>query len=82
MKRIAIFLLFLLTISTFGGCAGSDAALNGFEERFSTVVSNAESKVFFDKKTGVMYLFYRYGAAGGLTVMVEEDGKPLIWEWN
>lgn len=36
--------------------------------------------VFVDKETGVMYLFAKDGYGGGLTVMVDENGKPLIWE--
>ena len=36
--------------------------------------------VITDTKTGVQYLFARSGYAGGLTVLVDKDGKPLIEE--
>lgn len=42
----------------------------------------AQSWVIVDSDTGVQYLWvYRgdvYGSAGGLTVLVDSDGKPLL----
>jgi len=34
-------------------------------------------KVIQDRATGVLYLFHEEGYAGGLTVLVDRDGKPL-----
>ena len=34
--------------------------------------------IFVDKETGVNYLFVQLGYAGGLTVMVDADGKPVV----
>lgn len=31
-----------------------------------------------DKETGVNYLFRQSGYAGGLTVLLDKDGKPVI----
>ena len=36
------------------------------------------TRVITDKKTGVQYLFAWDGYAGGLTLLVDKDGKPLI----
>jgi len=35
-------------------------------------------RVLVDKKTGVNYLYISEGYSGGLTVMVERDGKPIV----
>ncbi|MCL1821949.1 MAG: DUF6440 family protein [Prolixibacteraceae bacterium] len=35
-------------------------------------------RVITDTKTGVQYLFVNNGYAGGLTLLVDKDGKPLI----
>ena len=40
------------------------------ESSFST-----SAKIIVDKETGVNYLFVQDGYAGGLTVMVDEDGQ-------
>ena len=31
-----------------------------------------------DKETGVNYLYHASGYAGGLTVLLDKDGKPVI----
>lgn len=50
------------------------------EKRFEKVYSqNAGSvEILIDKETGVNYLFYARGYAGGLTVLLDKDGKPVI----
>ena len=53
------------------------------ERRF--VVSNKEGKIecvkiITDSETGVQYLFATEGYAGGLTVLLDKDGKPLLNE--
>ena len=34
--------------------------------------------VLVDRKTGVNYLFAQAGYAGGLCVLVDRDGKPIV----
>ena len=34
--------------------------------------------VLVDKKTGVNYLYASSGYGGGLTVLVDADGKPIV----
>lgn len=54
------------------------------EDRFvKTVVDNGGFSdnymaIYVDRKTGVNYLFTSCGNAGGLTVLVDRDGKPII----
>ena len=35
-------------------------------------------QIVVDTKTGVNYLFVQSGYAGGLTVLLDRDGKPVI----
>ena len=35
-------------------------------------------EIWVDQQTGVNYLFRQVGYAGGLTVMLDRDGRPLI----
>ena len=54
------------------------------EDRFiKTVVDNggfndAYMAIYVDRKTGVNYLFTQSGYAGGLCVLVDRDGKPIV----
>ena len=35
-------------------------------------------QVFVDRETGVQYLFLHTGYAGGLTPLLDAEGKPLL----
>lgn len=37
-----------------------------------------EATVVVDRLTGVNYLFFKSGYAGGLTPLLDRDGKPVI----
>lgn len=56
------------------------------KERFKVVYKQVtglvdEAKmVLVDLKTGVNYLFMQSGYAGGLTPLLDENGKPVITE--
>ncbi len=53
------------------------------EGRFIKVLAEGgffgSSEVWVDTETGVQYLWHLTGNAGGLTVLVDADGKPLIY---
>ncbi|MCM1578526.1 MAG: DUF6440 family protein [Ruminococcus sp.] len=36
------------------------------------------TEIWVDRETGVNYLFREDGYAGGLTVLVDENGKPVV----
>lgn len=50
------------------------------EKRFEKVYSQGmgSTEIWVDKETGVNYLFYSSGYAGGITVLVDRDGKPIV----
>ena len=47
-----------------------------FEKIYSQDLGCVE--IWVDKETGVNYLYYASGYAGGLTVLVDKDGKPVV----
>lgn len=52
-----------------------------FDDRFEKVYSQGVMNVieiWVDRETGVNYLFHGAGSAGGLTVLLNADGKPVI----
>lgn len=50
---------------------------NRFEKIYSQGVVNV-MEIWVDRETGVNYLFHGSGNAGGLTVLLDADGKPVI----
>ena len=50
------------------------------EKRFEKVYSQSMGSVeiWVDKETGVNYLYHQSGYAGGMTVLLDQNGKPVI----
>ena len=54
------------------------------ESRFEVVYSEGSSLasvgtiILVDKETGVHYLFAKSGYSGGLTPLLDKDGKPVV----
>lgn len=81
MKRkiLCLLLLIMLPILLLSGCSSEESDINGGYERFKEV-NYSNCVVYVDKETRVMYLFTKIGYGAGLTVMLDENGNPLIWE--
>ena len=50
------------------------------EKRFQKVYSQDMGciEILVDKETGVNYLFRSSGYSGGMTVLLDKEGKPVI----
>ena len=50
------------------------------EKRFIKVYSQGagSTEILVDKETGVNYFYHSSGYAGGLTVLLDKDGKPIV----
>lgn len=60
----------------------SEARRNEERERFEIVYQEGgfmgAKTIYVDKETGVNYLFIASGYAGGLTPLLDAEGKPVI----
>ena len=50
------------------------------DRRFEKVYKQnmGEMEIWVDRETGVNYLYRQSGYSGGLTVLLDKDGKPVI----
>ena len=51
------------------------------EERFVRIYSQGKLdyvEILVDKETGVNYLYRQSGYSGGLTPLLDKDGKPVV----
>ncbi len=50
------------------------------DKRFERVYKQGAGsiEIWVDKETGVNYLYHQSGYAGGLTVLLDKDGKPVV----
>jgi hypothetical protein len=50
-------------------------------ERFKKIYSQGKvnvTEIWVDKETGVNYVFHVSGYAGGMTPLLDKDGKPVV----
>lgn len=85
MKKLIMFIICLLVFPVcllFTGCGASNGNSNHDFEMLSVSKFNGDNYtvIVVHKKTKVMYCFYRDGYSGGLTVMLNPDGTPMIYE--
>ena len=51
------------------------------EKRFEKIYEQGKLttiEIWVDKETGVHYLYRQNGYSGGLTVLLDKDGKPVV----
>ncbi|EBF5122992.1 DUF6440 family protein [Listeria monocytogenes] len=51
------------------------------EERFEKIYTQGKlniMKIWVDKETGVQYVYHLSGYAGGMSPLLDADGKPLL----
>ena len=50
------------------------------DKRFIKIYSQGmgSMEIWVDKVTGVNYLYHNGGYGGGLTVLLDKDGKPVV----
>lgn len=55
------------------------------DERFIKAYSQGSinvTEIWVDKETGINYVFHSAGYGGGMTVLIDRDGKPIITPIN
>lgn len=84
---IYLFAIFIVVISCFGVFVETKYSTNNnnFENRFITEQEysaglNNYCHVIIDQETKVQYLVLRTKQGTGITVLVNEQGKPLLYE--
>jgi hypothetical protein len=76
MKRVIAIAITILTLLTLALC-GCNKAEAGNRRLWILDASPRYYEIYVDNLTGVQYLkTYQ----GGVCVMVDTEGKPLIWE--
>lgn len=80
MKKLISLVLALVLIFALVGCTGASSDNETTSDRFVIVYSDSLSCIYVDSETNVMYFWHSRGYSGGLSVMLDENGNPLLWE--
>ena len=54
---------------------------DGNDQRFERIYTQGTLRVmeiWVDRETGVEYLYHHYGYGGGLTPLLDRDGRPVV----
>lgn len=51
---------------------------NRFEKVYSQSTLSGSTQILVDKETGVNYIYHSSGYGGGLTPLLDREGKPVI----
>ena len=78
-KLLCLLLVLIMPVMVLAGCSNAPAEENGGYDRFK-VVCYERCDIYIDKETKIMYLWVKNGYGGGLTVMLNADGTPMLWE--
>lgn len=49
-----------------------------FIELYRQSTFGTDTRILVDRQTGVHYLFHHAGYAGGLTPLLDRDGRPVV----
>lgn len=85
MKKIIISLLIIIGIVLTGWLLKDVTISNNYaeNERFIQIYNQSSVhdgfRIYYDKETKVMYLISDIYKGGGITVLVDKDGKPLLY---
>ena len=82
MKKKLFCLLLILILPVcllFTGCDAEQTSTTIEDTRFHRL-DYTDKTIYVDKETKVMYLYVSFAYHGGLTVMLDADGKPLLYE--
>lgn len=85
-KKIIALILSMAVMTSVVSCHGKEVEARD-EEMFVVVQENWEYDIVYDKETKVMYTYSKGGNGyrtvhdnrGVFTLLVDEDGKPKLW---
>ena len=86
-KIFAIVLTCVLLMFILTGCNNVSKSKDFDEDAtdftFTRISSGSRMSIYKEDVTDVMYVTYHAGHKGGLTVMLDTDGTPLLYsEWK
>ena len=86
-KKLVLILIVAALIMSFAACGKrtGDKAYQSPRFKIAEVSRGAEyytETVFYDIETGVLYLGVRHGDQLAMTVLLNADGTPMLYEDN
>ena len=79
MKKLLTILLTIVICLCLCGCKlnKKEMDIDNANGRMTVIYNDLSIEIYVDNETGVQYIF---GGYNGVCVMVDENGKPLIYQ--
>ena len=77
---LVLVLVMLALVLTSCGTESEAGEPNPFADRFAECKASSVSTVIVDRLTGVCYIYRAVGYGAGMTVLLDTDGTPLLYE--
>lgn len=77
-KIILIILVLTSMLFILAGCTVESSAET--EERFIKIYREGNLKLYYDNETKVQYILVSNGYGTAMTVLLDAEGKPLLYE--
>lgn len=79
-KKLLTFLCCTMLSISLVGCDNSRVIDESESHKFQSIYLGNQDYIFVDKETRVQYLFVKNAYGAGMTVLVDADGKPILYE--
>ena len=85
-KILFILLLLIMPVMLLCGCSYETSPRPALESGNRFVITkerttgNTVYVEMYDKSTKVMYIYVKLSESGSLTMLVNSDGTPMLWE--
>lgn len=80
IKKMIVILLIVMTMLTGCGATVEKKEISSSKSMFVLVEKTDWWHVVYHKDTKVMYAVSMGGYNGTFTVLVDKEGKPMLWE--
>lgn len=85
MKKVSLIIVIIVIISSLFILSGCTSSVSETENRFKILTEETPNHndyyaILYDTKTKVMYLQFDGYKCGGITVLLDTEGKPLLYE--
>ena len=74
-KVIGIILILAIILITLTGCTSAETV-----DRFIKIYREGDLDIYYDKETKVQYILVNNGYGAAMAVLIDSDGKPLLYE--
>lgn len=82
-KLFVIFMAIALCACLFAGCSDEELHRGDWTDSgFTLIEVQGQMDYVYHNETKVIYVFMRDGYQAGMTVLLNPDGTPMIWEGN